>query len=759
MPTEQDALLAVLENLLTADDPTEARAYARLLRKPEAARRLANLDGAANLALWGREYGPRGAVRWKDLQSGRIRYSDPATGRRPGANPVNEATAAAPDPTPADVVRLAKAMLKMQADDVRALQERAGIDPDSPRYEVASGTAPGRRLLLKLLAVDARDEATSGLMTVEARRYVQGVGREALAAQTESARLSATVQWQQYQGPHGGHGWRNTLTGEIRYQEAMPHEAGPGTSATTDQAAPPRSAPANRSPGWVEARHEASQRVGRWLEEASHVPFERRSAYGHALHAVLDGMTETGLKRFLAHCQHVHFAADLPELRQHWLNVTGEGLRPGARLGGFFAHDPKTAPGEVYLDGGPDLGDDYSQTTHHVYSHELSHVLDGGAYELSRRNEWMVAWQQEIKRPDAPLSKYATVSQHEGWAEFGRLALLQPEMARQHFPRCWQTWRDLGLVEDAGVRLAAAHAPKGGVTIGGQHFPGGEFIPADVMAQATGEEKAALEMPATQDYHTPPESKAGPGSAMDRLTILKKAVILQYPEMASEVQAMTAEELDNEFDLQDALVTSPEFKSWFGDWEDDPEEASKIVDEYGYPLAVVHGGRSAAHQEFDVSYNNEPPLANGKRPWFFTNSKQVAHSYGRHVRSFYLNIRRPLDITEVAIWDAENQSRNSVFMRTEDYKKLPEWVRKASEQEGMKGETDTLEILDYLKNSGTPFAEWSYNNALKKFDPQMRSDGIISRNTLDTLGQVEDRADIYIVFDPQQIQLDISAHP
>jgi len=45
---------------------------------------------------------------------------------------------------------------------------------------------------------------------------------------------------------------------------------------------------------------------------------------------------------------------------------------------------------------------------------------------------------------------------------------------------------------DAGKDLSAMHAPKGGVSIGGQQFKGGEFIPGDVVAAATPEEKATL---------------------------------------------------------------------------------------------------------------------------------------------------------------------------------------------------------------------------------------------------------------------------
>ena len=38
-----------------------------------------------------------------------------------------------------------------------------------------------------------------------------------------------------------------------------------------------------------------------------------------------------------------------------------------------------------------------------------------------------------------------------------------------------------------------------------------------------------------------------------------------------------------------ALVRTGNFKRWFGDWENDPENASKVVDENGEPMVVYHG--------------------------------------------------------------------------------------------------------------------------------------------------------------------------
>jgi hypothetical protein len=46
------------------------------------------------------------------------------------------------------------------------------------------------------------------------------------------------------------------------------------------------------------------------------------------------------------------------------------------------------------------------------------------------------------------------------------------------------------------------------------------------------------------------------------------------------------------------LVRTPEFKAWFGDWENDPENSSKVVDENGEPL-VVWRGEAKDFNKFD----------------------------------------------------------------------------------------------------------------------------------------------------------------
>lgn len=45
-------------------------------------------------------------------------------------------------------------------------------------------------------------------------------------------------------------------------------------------------------------------------------------------------------------------------------------------------------------------------------------------------------------------------------------------------------------------------------------------------------------------------------------------------------------------------VRTPEFKEWFGDWENDPANASKVVDENGEPMVVYHGTSVSSRRFF-----------------------------------------------------------------------------------------------------------------------------------------------------------------
>ena len=74
---------------------------------------------------------------------------------------------------------------------------------------------------------------------------------------------------------------------------------------------------------------------------------------------------------------------------------------------------------------------------------------------------------------------------------------------------------------------------------------------------------------------------------------------------------------------QDERPGTPAFKNWFGDWENDPDNASKVVDENGKPQIVYHGTSRGDRigEVFDPNRATSGPMA------FFTDDRQIAEGY------------------------------------------------------------------------------------------------------------------------------------
>jgi hypothetical protein len=68
------------------------------------------------------------------------------------------------------------------------------------------------------------------------------------------------------------------------------------------------------------------------------------------------------------------------------------------------------------------------------------------------------------------------------------------------------------------------------------------------------------------------------------------------------------------------LVRTPEFKAWFGDWENDPENASKVVDDNGEPLVVYHG-TNVEFYKFDLKYFGKTDKGWYGKGFYFTPNK------------------------------------------------------------------------------------------------------------------------------------------
>ena len=86
-------------------------------------------------------------------------------------------------------------------------------------------------------------------------------------------------------------------------------------------------------------------------------------------------------------------------------------------------------------------------------------------------------------------------------------------------------------------------------------------------------------------------------------------------------------------------VRTVAFKNWFGDWEHDPENASKVVDENGEPRVVYHG----TYGDFTVFDKAKIGSATDYGIWgkgfYFTNMENTP--YGNKKLALFLNFRNP----------------------------------------------------------------------------------------------------------------------
>lgn len=98
-------------------------------------------------------------------------------------------------------------------------------------------------------------------------------------------------------------------------------------------------------------------------------------------------------------------------------------------------------------------------------------------------------------------------------------------------------------------------------------------------------------------------------------------------------------------------VRTKAFKKWFGDWENDSENVSKVVDENGEPMVVYHGTSNKSF--FHIFDYNKAGTGNDKglysRGFYFSPNKRTADAYrGKegHVYGVYLQLKNPFYINK-----------------------------------------------------------------------------------------------------------------
>lgn len=79
--------------------------------------------------------------------------------------------------------------------------------------------------------------------------------------------------------------------------------------------------------------------------------------------------------------------------------------------------------------------------------------------------------------------------------------------------------------------------------------------------------------------------------------------------------------------IQYHLVRTDAFKKWFGDWENDIKNSSKVIDKNGEPLVVYHGSGEKGLTQFESEKAGSVQYSDWGQGVYFTPSKSTAEYY------------------------------------------------------------------------------------------------------------------------------------
>lgn len=100
--------------------------------------------------------------------------------------------------------------------------------------------------------------------------------------------------------------------------------------------------------------------------------------------------------------------------------------------------------------------------------------------------------------------------------------------------------------------------------------------------------------------------------------------------------------VSNLTEKQYAQVRTKAFKNWFGDWENDPKNASKVVDENGEPLVVYHNTPFEFDGIFDMEHKSRI-MPWTSEPFGHVGTQETANKIKGTQFALFLNIRNPLE--------------------------------------------------------------------------------------------------------------------
>ena len=187
-------------------------------------------------------------------------------------------------------------------------------------------------------------------------------------------------------------------------------------------------------------------------------------------------------------------------------------------------------------------------------------------------------------------------------------------------------------------------------------------------------------------------------------------------------------------------VRTPAFKAWFGDWENDPQNASKVVDENGEPKVVYHGSRT-----FGVEYGEYVPYNDMH---FGTKESAIQRGVGKQQEEDYdsIEVFEEDDGTYSASINGETLVEGEASEQDAHYKAQQIVNQSDYSEYAFTDEEIGAYFLNIRDAKRTPDMMKDWSEAISDAKAEGH-DGLIYRNKVEDVGN-----DTYVAFSPEQIK-------
>lgn len=225
-----------------------------------------------------------------------------------------------------------------------------------------------------------------------------------------------------------------------------------------------------------------------------------------------------------------------------------------------------------------------------------------------------------------------------------------------------------------------------------------------------------------------------------------------------------------------AQVRTKEFKDWFGDWQNDPENASKVIDENGEPRIVYHGSKSILDVFNPSKSKSRQRLSQQIKPTnFFSSDETVADFFAiTENQSLASQISRSIsivldafagedvdkDVLDDAVWTeaASKTGKSKEFVKDFWENKVPGEYKRDDEFGTSRMEDPDIDKYKYnvFLNMKSPIILDAKGERADKFieankEVLNNNDEVIINNINETVGN-KDTATDYLVRNPNQIK-------